>query len=203
MSNLPRRNTRDLRPQTLPAVPTSGLPAVISMEQVSALEQDLLAFRERRAGLSNEEFKQQRAELLPRWQEVDQLASRPQIAMQAAVLVGFFPHMVRAEGKLFSRALVEHIVIERPTAYELERACRLVRKQHEFLSGKAVMEKLERAKTWTWRFQVLLDAPNKPTGMSLALLDIMHWVGSPKRPKLSKLKFDRDGCVVWGSSDND
>jgi hypothetical protein len=183
-------NTSALRPEpmpSLPAVATSGLPAVISAQQVSTLEKDLLALRrdQDRRDISDEQWEQRRRELLPHWQAFDQPSSRQQIGWEAAKLVGCFPNLANAPDKdVFVEAMCDEIAIEQPTGYELVQACRAVRKKCEFLSIPAVIKELSRMKQMTSRLQLLLDAPNKPSIKSHGYwrwLDAMDWA-SPRKP---------------------
>jgi hypothetical protein len=127
-----------------------------------------------------------RKALLPRWREVDRQASGGQIAAHVALLVGAWPNLPEAKAQALSMTLVTDITAEQPTVFELAAACRLVRKQCEFLSVAVVMRALEYAKTkMTPRRRILLEAaPDTPfTEQSYwAWLDMVTWRDASRPP---------------------
>jgi hypothetical protein len=84
--------------------------------------------------------------LVPRWQEVDRRATDDEIALHLGLMAGGFLNLGKAEVDLFIQLMAADISALKPTPYELAVAARAVRSKYEFLSIKAVVKEIKRAK---------------------------------------------------------
>lgn len=93
------------------------------------------------------------------WSIVSQPASDDQIATLTAKLVASFPNLNNVEeSNYFAEAMIEEIAAEGVSLYVLQRAMSAVRRKHQFLSIKAMVDEIERARDRAkWRHRRLHD----------------------------------------------
>jgi hypothetical protein len=99
-----------------------------------------------RPGGDKQQLAKLRKALSALWEAADQPATADETAMQLMLLSAAFPNTARAELDLFAQVVADDVATLKPTNYELAHACRAVRTEHEFLSEKAVIDAIKKAR---------------------------------------------------------
>jgi hypothetical protein len=174
------------RPQQLPLsepAPSGALALIAPMRELAELGREIEELRQARRRGQLDVQRQQAA--LARFQAADRPASRQEIAEEVGMLVNSFPNLTRTQNEVFTATLALDIEVAQPTLFELNKACRLVRRKHSFLGVKEVLDALSFARRkGSPRARYLLDAPNKPKGGRdyWTWLDAACWCEPEKQP---------------------
>lgn len=96
---------------------------------------------------NEQELAERRRDLAPLWKAADRPATANEIATQVMLLTSAFPNTARADLDLFAQIVADDVATLKPTTYELAEAFRAVRAEQEFLSVKAVIDAIKKART--------------------------------------------------------